>query len=65
MTQLVAAWEAELTPETIAKSLGSPGLTARFRTFDEQDGKATVRRGRFRISSGRDPRAGDRETERP
>lgn len=36
----VAAWEAELSPETIA-SLGSPGLTAHF-TFDEQDGKATV-----------------------
>jgi len=36
----VAAWEAELTPETIA-SLGSLGLIAHF-TFDEKDGNATV-----------------------
>ena len=36
----IAAWEAELTPETIA-GLGSPGLTAHF-TFDEQHGKAPV-----------------------
>ncbi len=36
----VAAWEAELTPKTIA-SLGSLGLTAHF-TFNEKDGKATV-----------------------
>ncbi|MBT4866079.1 MAG: DUF1549 domain-containing protein, partial [Planctomycetaceae bacterium] len=36
----VAAWEAELTPETIT-SLGSLGLTAHF-TFDEKDGNATV-----------------------
>ncbi len=36
----VAAWEAKLTPKTIA-SLGMLGLTAHF-TFDEKDGNATV-----------------------
>jgi Protein of unknown function (DUF1553)/Protein of unknown function (DUF1549)/Concanavalin A-like lectin/glucanases superfamily/Planctomycete cytochrome C len=36
----VAAWEAELTPESIA-SMGSLGLTAHF-TFDEKDGNTTV-----------------------
>ncbi len=36
----VAAWEAELTPKSIA-SLGSLGLTAHF-PFNEKDGKATV-----------------------